>query len=50
MLLPGDIAEASHCRAVIDRAVREFGRIDILVNNAAFQRTYQSLDEIPNEE
>ena len=35
MLVPGDIAEAAHCRAIIDRAVREFGRIDILVNNAA---------------
>ena len=50
VLVPGDIAEASHCRAVIDRAVREFGRVDVLVNNAAFQRTYQSLDEIPDEE
>jgi NAD(P)-dependent dehydrogenase (short-subunit alcohol dehydrogenase family) len=50
VLVPGDIAEATHCRAVTDRAVREFGRIDILVNNAAFQRTYDSLDEIPDDE
>ncbi len=50
VLVPGDIADASHCRAVVDRAVREFGRVDVLVNNAAFQRTYQSLDEIPDEE
>ena len=50
VLVPGDIAEAAHCRAIIDRAVGEFGRIDILVNNAAFQRTYQSLDDIPDEE
>ena len=50
VLVPGDIAEAAHCRAVIDRAVREFGRVDVLVNNAAFQRTYQSLDEVPDEE
>ena len=46
----GDIAEAAHCRAIIDRAVAEFGRIDVLVNNAAFQRTYGALDEIPDEE
>ncbi len=46
----GDIAEAAHCRAIIDRAVREFGRIDILVNNAAFQRTYENLVDIPDEE
>jgi NAD(P)-dependent dehydrogenase (short-subunit alcohol dehydrogenase family) len=50
MLVSGDIAEAAHCQAVIDRAVREFGRIDILVNNAAFQRTYEALDEIPDDE
>ena len=50
VLVPGDIAKAAHCRAIVDRAVGEFGRIDILVNNAAFQRTYQSLDEIPDEE
>ncbi|MBL0402757.1 SDR family oxidoreductase [Microvirga aerilata] len=50
VLMPGDIAEAAHCRAVIDRAVSEFGRIDILVNNAAFQRTYEKLEDIPDEE
>jgi NAD(P)-dependent dehydrogenase (short-subunit alcohol dehydrogenase family) len=50
VLVPGDIADAAHCRAVIDRAVREFGRVDVLVNNAVFQRTYQSLDEVPDEE
>jgi NAD(P)-dependent dehydrogenase (short-subunit alcohol dehydrogenase family) len=50
VLVPGDIAEAAHCRAIIDRAVREFGRIDILVNNAAFQRTYETLEDIPDEE
>ena len=35
--VPGDIRGAEHCRRVIERAVREFGRIDILVNNAAYQ-------------
>jgi NAD(P)-dependent dehydrogenase (short-subunit alcohol dehydrogenase family) len=50
VLVRGDIAEAAHCRAIIDRAVSEFGRIDILVNNAAFQRTYESLEDIPDEE
>ena len=50
VLVPGDIAEAAHCRAIIDRAVSEFGRIDILVNNAAFQRTYEALEDIPDEE
>jgi NAD(P)-dependent dehydrogenase (short-subunit alcohol dehydrogenase family) len=50
VLVPGDIAEAAHCRAIIERAVNELGRIDILVNNAAFQRTYGSLEDIPDEE
>src|SRR5919112_1234774 len=50
VLVLGDIAEAAHCRAIIERAVNELGRIDILVNNAAFQRTYGSLEDIPDEE
>jgi NAD(P)-dependent dehydrogenase (short-subunit alcohol dehydrogenase family) len=50
VLVRGDLAEPEHCRAVIARAVEAFGRIDILVNNAAFQRTYEALDDIPDEE
>jgi NAD(P)-dependent dehydrogenase (short-subunit alcohol dehydrogenase family) len=50
VLMGGDIAEPAHCRAIIDRAIAEFGRLDILVNNAAFQMTRESLDEIPDEE
>lgn len=49
-LVPGDIAEASHCRALVERAMMEFGRLDILVNNAAFQRTYGAIEDIPDEE
>ncbi len=50
VLVPGDIADPAHCRAIIQRAVDEFGRIDILVNNAAYQMTRESLEEIPDEE
>ena len=46
---PGDIA-SQHCRDVIDRAVAEFGRVDVLVNNAAYQMTRESIEEIPDEE
>jgi len=49
VLVPGDLAEAACCAAVVDRAVKEFGRIDILVNNAAEQMTYKSLEEIPDD-
>ena len=50
VLMPGDLAEPAHCRAIVERAVSEFGRIDVLVNNAAFQMTHDSLEDIPDEE
>lgn len=50
VLLPGDLAEPAHCRAVVARAAQEFGRVDVLVSNAAFQMTRESLAEIPDEE
>jgi NAD(P)-dependent dehydrogenase (short-subunit alcohol dehydrogenase family) len=50
VLVPGDLTDPAHCRAVVDRAVQEFGRIDVLVLNAAFQMTYESLAEIPDDE
>jgi NAD(P)-dependent dehydrogenase (short-subunit alcohol dehydrogenase family) len=46
----GDIQDETHCRKLVDRAVKEFGKIDILVNNAAFQMTRESLEEIATEE
>ncbi|WP_280299007.1 SDR family oxidoreductase [Nocardia abscessus] len=50
VLVPGDLSEAAHCRAVIDRAVREFGKVDVLVSNAAYQMTHETLEEISDEE
>ncbi|HEX8534437.1 MAG TPA: SDR family oxidoreductase [Allosphingosinicella sp.] len=50
VLFPGDISSAEHCRALVSKAVEEFGRIDILVNNAAHQDTFKSIDEISDEE
>jgi hypothetical protein len=50
VLVPGDISRADHCRAVIARAAEEFGRIDILVNNAAHQRTFAQIEDISDEE
>ena len=50
VLMPGDVADPKHCRALVDRAVREFGRLDVLVNNAAYQMTFKSLDAISDEE
>src|SRR5579875_3353541 len=50
VLVPGDIADPAHCRALVDRAVQEFGRIDVLVNNAAFQMTHEDIEDIPDAE
>ena len=50
VLMAGDIADPAHCRALVERAVKEFGRLDILVNNAAYQMTHASLEEISDEE
>ena len=50
MLIAGDVSKAEHCRLIIDRAVEEFGRIDILVNNAAYQMSHETLEEISDEE
>ncbi|MDR6789823.1 NAD(P)-dependent dehydrogenase (short-subunit alcohol dehydrogenase family) [Sphingomonas sp. BE138] len=50
VLIPGDISDPAHARAVIDRTVEAFGRIDVLVNNAAHQATFQALGDIPDEE
>jgi NAD(P)-dependent dehydrogenase (short-subunit alcohol dehydrogenase family) len=48
--MPGDITEESHCKAIIDRAVKEFGKIDTLVNNAAFQMSRDDIGDISTEE
>ncbi|WP_216908620.1 SDR family oxidoreductase [Nocardia noduli] len=50
VLVPGDLADPAHCRAVIDRAVAEFGKIDVLVSNAAYQMSHETLEEISDEE
>jgi hypothetical protein len=50
VLVAGDLSDRSHARTIIPRAVEEFGRVDVLVNNAAFQMTHESLDEISDDE
>jgi NAD(P)-dependent dehydrogenase (short-subunit alcohol dehydrogenase family) len=50
VLLAGDISDPAHCRAIVDKAVEAFGRIDILVNNAAHQATFEKLEDISDEE
>src|SRR3954465_15365090 len=50
LTVPGDIGDRDHCRALVDRAVGDLGRLDVLVNNAAFQMAYDSFLEIPPDE
>ena len=50
VLVRGDLSDPAHCRSVVDRAVQEFGGVDILVNNAAYQMMHKSLEEISDEE
>ena len=50
VLLKGDIADPQHCRDIIATAIDEFGGIDILVSNAAYQMTHETLDEISDDE
>jgi NAD(P)-dependent dehydrogenase (short-subunit alcohol dehydrogenase family) len=50
VLLPGDIGKPSVAESVARKAIEAFGRIDILVNNAAFQRTYEKFEDVPDDE
>ncbi|MGF6425870.1 MULTISPECIES: glucose 1-dehydrogenase [Bradyrhizobium] len=50
ILVDGDLRSADHCRAVVDRAVRDLGGVDILVNNAAHQATFADIGDISDEE
>ena len=46
----GDIQQEGHCQSLVARALEEFGRLDVLVNNAAFQMTRGGIGEMSSEE
>ncbi|HYX95943.1 MAG TPA: glucose 1-dehydrogenase [Geodermatophilus sp.] len=50
VLVPGDLADRAHQKTIIPKAVEEFGKVDILVNNAAFQMSHDSVEEVSDEE
>ena len=50
LAIPGDIGEEQHCLDLIERTVSEFGRLDILVNNAAYQSTHKDFQDLTTEE
>jgi NAD(P)-dependent dehydrogenase (short-subunit alcohol dehydrogenase family) len=48
--MPGDLTDERYCRDLVERTIGDLGRLDILVNNAAFQMTHQKLDEFTSDE
>lgn len=50
LLLPGNLTDPDHCERVIESVVREFGKLDVLVSNAAHQNRKPSLEDVTNEE
>src|SRR3954470_24577939 len=50
LTIAGDVGDPGFCRSAIDQAVRRFGRLDVLVNNAAEQHPKQEIEEITPEQ
>jgi NAD(P)-dependent dehydrogenase (short-subunit alcohol dehydrogenase family) len=50
LLVPGDVQEAGFCVEVVERTLDTFGRLDIVVNNAAYQQHQESIEDITDEQ
>lgn len=50
LTLPGDLRKSSVCRDIVEETVKQFGRLDILVSNAAWQNRKESIEQITEEE
>jgi NAD(P)-dependent dehydrogenase (short-subunit alcohol dehydrogenase family) len=50
LLIPGDVKSSAFCRDAVKKTVREFGKLDILVNNAAYQQHHPTIEELTEEE
>src|SRR3954453_1987157 len=50
ILIPGDVSKSEFCREAVERTIDEFGQLDILVNNAAFQQHQKSIEELSEQQ
>lgn len=50
IVMDGDISSEEHCKQLVEKAVAEFGGLDIVVNNAAYQMEHEKLQDIPSDE
>jgi hypothetical protein len=50
ILMPGDVRKSRHCQSLVSAAMKKFRRLDVVVNNAAFQRTHDKPSDIPERE
>lgn len=50
LAVPGDIGAPEHCAVLVEKTLGTFGRLDVLVNNAAYQMTFENIDEISPDE
>lgn len=50
LLIPGDVTDADFCRRAVEQTVQQFGQLDILVNNAAYQQHQKKLEDISAEQ
>jgi NAD(P)-dependent dehydrogenase (short-subunit alcohol dehydrogenase family) len=49
LLIPGDVKDSKFCKQAVEKTVKEFGHLDVLVNNAAFQEHANSIEDITDE-
>ncbi|HEU5116094.1 MAG TPA: SDR family oxidoreductase [Isosphaeraceae bacterium] len=50
LLIPGDVRDSGFCEQAVEKTINEFGKLDILVNNAAYMHRRESIDDVTDEE